>query len=83
MIAHVLLIARPNSGIGERIVAPVAGGIAFLDAHWRTVLILVATPFFIPVMRDLIGRIRKIYGFEFDPVPLEPQGVREKPGVSQ
>src|SRR5205809_3759010 len=60
VIAHVLLIVKPNSGLGQRIVAPVAGGISFLDAHWRTVLILIATPFFIPVMQDLIRRVRKI-----------------------
>jgi hypothetical protein len=80
IVAHVLLIVKPNSGLGQRIIAPIAGGIAFLDAHWRTVLILIATPFFIPVMQDLIRRVRKIYGFEFDPVQIEPQGVREKPG---
>src|SRR5436309_543108 len=79
VIAHILLIVKPNSGLGQRIVTPVAGGIAFLDAHWRTVLILIATPFFIPVMQDLICRVRKIYGFEFDPVQIEPQEVREKP----
>jgi hypothetical protein len=79
--AHVLLIARPDSGLAERIIAPVAKGLEFLDAHWRSVVILIASPFVAPIARDLVGRLRKIGGVEFDAVPLEPQGVREKPAL--
>jgi hypothetical protein len=76
--AHVLVIAWPQSGLGERVIGPVAKGLEFLDSHWKSVLILV-TPFFAPVLRDLIRRLRKAGPYEFDPVPLEAEGVREKP----
>lgn len=78
IIAHILLIALPHSGLAERVIAPVARGLEFLDAHWKSVLILVA-PFAAPVARDLVPRLRKAWGFEFDPVPLESEGVHEKP----
>jgi hypothetical protein len=77
IVAHGLLIARPQSGLGERVIAPVAKGLEFLDAHWKSVLILV-TPFLLPVIRDLIPRLRKVGSVEFDSVPLETIGVREK-----
>jgi hypothetical protein len=35
MIAHALLIVRPQSSLGERIIVPVARGLEFLDAHWK------------------------------------------------
>lgn len=78
--AHILLITRPQSGLAERIIAPVARGIEFVDAHWKAVLILVS-PFAMPVARSLIPRLRKAWSFEFDPepLPLETEGVREKP----
>src|SRR5271169_4653851 len=67
MIAHVLLIIRPQSGLGERVIAPVGKGLEFLDAHWKSVLIIVA-PFLLPVIRDLIPRLRKVGSVEFDSV---------------
>jgi hypothetical protein len=81
IIAHVLLIVQPQSGLAERIIAPVARGLEFLDAHWKSVLILVVVPVIAPVARGLVPRLRKAWGFEFDPnpVPLEPEGVHEKP----
>lgn len=83
MAAHVMHIIRPESLWSERLIAPVAKGIEFLDAHWKAVLIL-AAPFAAPVARALIPRLRKVWGFEFDaePVSLESEGVREKPAPS-
>jgi hypothetical protein len=78
MVAHVLLVLEPQSGLAERIIAPVARGLEFVDAHWKSILILVA-PFAAPVARDLVPRLRKAWGLEFDPLPLEPVGVHEKP----
>jgi hypothetical protein len=60
-------------------IVPVARGLEFLDAHWKAVLMIVA-PFLAPVAIELIPRLRKIGSVEFDPVPLESVGVREKPG---
>lgn len=59
-------------------VAPVGKGLEFLDTHWKGVLILVV-PFIAPVVQELIPRLRKAGSFEFDAVPLVPEGVREKP----
>jgi hypothetical protein len=78
MISHVSLVLWPQSGVAERIIAPVAKGLEFLDAHWKSVLILVA-PFAVPAARGLVPRLRKAWGLEFDPVQLEPVGVHEKP----
>jgi len=78
VFAHVLRVAVPGSGLAERIVAPVAGALEFLDTHWKSVLIIVA-PFLAPVVRELVPRLRKVGSVEFDAVPLEPIGVREKP----
>lgn len=78
MVAHVLLVLEPQSGLAERIIAPVARGLEFVDAHWKSILILVA-PFAAPAARDLVPRLRKAWGLEFDPLPLEPEGVHEKP----
>jgi hypothetical protein len=79
MIAHVLLVLQPKSGSAERIIAPIARGLEFVDMHWKSILILVG-PLALPAARDLVPRLRKAWGFEFDPVPLEPVGgVREKP----
>ena len=78
MIAHVSLVLQPQSGLAERIIGPVARGLEFLDAHWKSVLIIVA-PFAVPAARGLVPRLRKAWGLEFDPVPLEPVGVHEKP----
>jgi len=36
-------------------------------------------PFIAPIVRELIPRLRKAGSFEFDAVPLVPEGVREKP----
>ena len=78
VVAHILLIARPESGLAERIIAPVARGLEFLDDHWKVVVLLVA-PFAVPLLRDLLTRLRRFGDVEFDPVHLEPVGVREKP----
>src|SRR5438094_2083128 len=79
MIAHAVLVVQPQSGLAERIIAPVTRGLEFLDAHWKSVLILVA-PLVAPAARDLVPRLRKAWGLEFDPVQLElVGGVREKP----
>lgn len=80
VIAHAVLIVRPQSDWAVRIVAPVARGLEFLDAHWKAVLILVA-PFAAPAARALVPRLRKAWGLEFDPEPvsLESEGPREKP----
>ena len=40
MVAHVLVIAKPESGLAQRMISPVAKGLEFLDAHWKSVLIL-------------------------------------------
>ena len=76
--AHVLIVVRPDSGLGERIIAPVGRGLEFLDTHWKGVLILVL-PFIAPIVQELIPRLRKVGSLEFDAVPLVPEGVREKP----
>jgi hypothetical protein len=78
MIAHALLIARPDSDLPQRIITPVARTLEFLDAHWKSILVLIA-PFVAPVARGLVPRLRKVGSIELDPVPLEPVGVREKP----
>ena len=78
MIAHVMLVLQPQSGSAERIIAPIARGLEFVDVHWKSILIIVA-PLALPAARDLVPRLRKAWGFEFDAVPLEPVGVREKP----
>ena len=78
MIAHVMLVLQPQSGSAERVIAPIARGLEFVDMHWKSILILVA-PLALPAARDLVPRLRKAWGFEFDAVPLEPVGVREKP----
>jgi len=77
--AHVLLIATPQSGLGERVIGPLAKALVFLDAHWRSVLLLLVFPFIAPVAPDLLTRLRMLGPAEFDPVPLETVGVREKP----
>ena len=72
--------------MSARIIAPVAVGLEFLDVHWRSVLI-VTFPFLAPIVRELIRdltpRLRKAGSLEFDAVPLENEGVREKPSVAQ
>jgi len=78
IVAHVFAIVDPQSGVGNRIIAPTVKGLEFLDVHWKVVLMLVV-PFVLPVVRDLIPRLRKVGSVELDPVPLETVGVREKP----
>ncbi len=68
MIAHILLVLSPHSGWAESIIAPVARGLQFVDSHWKSILLLIG-PFLLPVARDLIPRLRKAWGLEFD-VPL-------------
>lgn len=78
VVAHVMIVVQPQSGLGERLIAPVARGLEFLDSHWRGVLILVL-PFIAPILQGLIPRLRKLGSAEFDPVQLETVGIREKP----
>ena len=78
VVAHILIVVRPESGLGERLIGPVGRGLEFLDTHWKGVLIMVV-PFIAPIVRELIPRLRKAGSFEFDAVPLVPEGVREKP----
>ena len=78
-VAHILLIVQPESAWAQRMITPIARALEFLDVHWKAVLMIVA-PFLTPVAIDLIPRLRKIGAVEFDPVPLESVGVREKPG---
>jgi hypothetical protein len=78
VVAHILLIAMPKSGLGERVVLPLTKGLEFLDVHWKSVL-LVVFPFVAPLVPDLIRRLRKVGSVEFDPVQLEDVGVHEKP----
>lgn len=77
MVAHVIFVISPQSGLADRIIAPVARGLELADTHWKSVLILVA-PFFAPVARDLVPRLRRIWGIEFDAVQLEPVALRER-----
>jgi hypothetical protein len=76
VVAHALLIIKPASGLGERMVAPLARGLEFLDMHWKSVLIIVGLPFVAPMLEELLGRLTKAWGLEF--VTLEGLGVREK-----
>jgi len=78
VIAHVLLVVRPHSNVGERIISPVVRALAFLDVHWKSALVLFA-PFLMPLARDLIPRLRKAWGLEFYRIELETVGVHEKP----
>jgi hypothetical protein len=78
LVAHVFLVLRPQSGLGERVLSPVANGLAFLDSHWKSVLILVA-PFLMPVMQDLVPRLRKIGGVEFDSIDMQNVMLQKKP----
>ena len=41
VVAHVLIVAEAQPVLGERLIAPVARGLEFLDTHWKGVLILV------------------------------------------
>ena len=78
MLAHILLILRPESEFAERLILPVARGLEFLDTHWKSVVILIA-PFLAPLVRELVPRLRKAGSFEFEPVPLEDVAKGEKP----
>jgi hypothetical protein len=82
VVAHILQIAVPGSGLGERIILPVAKGMEFLDSHWKAALI-VLLPFVTPIVRDLLPRVRKIGSLELEAVDLEPEGVREKPAQAE
>ena len=41
VVAHILIVVRPESGLGERLIGPVGRGLEFLDTHWKGVLIMV------------------------------------------
>lgn len=81
VIGHVLIVFLPDSAWGGRVVEPIARGVEFLDAHWRGALLLVA-PFLLPVVGELLPRLRKVGTVEFDALQLEAVGVREKPASS-
>lgn len=78
MVAHALLIVHPDSDLAGRIITPVVNALEFLDAHWKSILVLIV-PFIAPIARGLVPRLRKVGSIELDPVPLEPGEVREKP----
>lgn len=80
VVAHILIVVQPESVLGERLIGPVGRGLEFLDTHWKGVLIMV--PFIAPIVQELIPRLRKAGSFEFDAVPLVPEGVREKPSLA-
>jgi len=77
--AHVVAVLDPASGLPERLVRPVGLGLAFVDAHWKALLIVVA-PVAAPLVRDLARRLRKAGGMEFD-VDVQTEGPREKPSA--
>lgn len=77
VVAHVAIVAQPESGLADRIVAPVARGLEFLDTHWKAVLILVL-PFIAPVVQELIPRVRKLGSLELSEVPVERLALGEK-----
>jgi hypothetical protein len=62
----------------EGIVAPITGGLEFLDAHWKALLILVI-PFALPFLREIVAYVRKVGPVELRDVPLEMIGKGEKP----
>ena len=72
MLAHILLVFHPQSRWAEGLISPVTRGLQFADSHWKAILLLIG-PFLLPVARDLIPRLKKAWGFEFD-VPLEQAG---------
>jgi len=76
VVAHVLIVVQPQSGSADRIIAPVARGLEFLDTHRKAVLILVV-PFIAPVVQELIPRLRRAGSFEFDAVDLQRVGEKE------
>jgi hypothetical protein len=78
VFAHVMLVVRPHSDLGDRIIVPVVRALQFIDGHWKAVLILTA-PFFVPIARDLLPRLRKVWGVEFYGIEIETEGVHEKP----
>lgn len=77
VIAHVLFIVNPSSGLGQRFILPVTRGLSFLDTHWKSVLIAVFLPVVAPMARELILRITEVGGIKL--LPLDPVGVRDKP----
>jgi hypothetical protein len=83
IVAHVSLIFHPaiaNANLSERLIAPVRGGLEFLDSHWKGSLLIVA-PFLLPAVERLIDRIRQLaYGDA--KVDLVNAGVHEKPRPS-
>lgn len=81
VVAHALHVAAPHWGLADRILQPLAAGLEFIDTHWKAALLL-GVPFLAPVVRDLVPRLRKIWGFEFDPVPeLVSASKGEKPAA--
>ncbi len=84
MIAHILLLAHPQSNVAESIISPVARALQFIDSHWKSFLLLIS-PFLLPIARELIPRLRKAWGLEFE-LPLEQVGrgqVRSGRGTPQ
>lgn len=81
IVAHILKIVLPDSGWSEQLVAPIASGIDFLDVHWKAVLLLITPffiPFFVPYIKELLPRIRKVWGVELDPVSLHEVAAKKK-----
>lgn len=80
--AHIFQIARPGSGWGARLIAPLATGLEFLDMHWKSALVLLV-PFAAPFAHDLPTRLREVGPIKFDPVPLGSVAAKEKPNVTE
>lgn len=70
IFAHVLLVFKPQSETAEAIIAPVSRGLHFIDDHWKATLLLI-TPLVWPVVRQLVLRVTKAWGFEFQGVTLQ------------
>lgn len=80
MLAHIALIIHPDSALAARLIAPVRGGLDFLDDHWKGALLIVA-PFLVPAAERLTRRIRK-FTIGDTKIELEDAGIHEKPQSS-
>ena len=69
IIAHGLLVFG-QSAEAEAIIAPVSRGLQFVDEHWKATLLLIS-PVVWPILRQLVLRVTKAWGFEFEPVALQ------------
>lgn len=70
MMAHLILVFYRQSPLAEAIIAPVSRGLQFIDDHWRATLLFIS-PLVWPVLRQLVLRVTKAWGFEFEHVALQ------------